>query len=339
MKRVMIAALLLCGYASSSWAVCQKTSAMYSHDAEVVVDEFFPITQQHTSTMTVTFPGIKCDSASDTISYIPLAKESIIGPFSNGQKLKLTVGVTKTSETIGTTSTTEKVLSYTVTITHASFGTVGTGGDSVYVPGVLVANTGGNSNGWINFILGICRSLSFTGCVDYITKNLEGNSYVENLTVIYRPKQTTCKPDNLTLTLPDISLSELPASGVANGKSQTGDITLQCSELVGATRQTTRGMSVYLYSADLLSGSRSVLQGSQSNGVGFIIENNNKPVLMSTVKGAKDNADSLWRVTKGASLGAQGVSIPLKASYYVYDRQQVQPGALQATALIFVNYE
>ncbi len=39
---------------------------------------------------------MKCDSANDTISYIPVVKDSVIGPFSNGQKLKLTVQTDKT---------------------------------------------------------------------------------------------------------------------------------------------------------------------------------------------------------------------------------------------------
>jgi len=334
-----MAMLLIFGYSGSGWAVCKTTGISYSHNSDVTVDELFPISQQHISTITVKFSGIKCDSVNDTISYIPLINESDIGPFSNGQKLKLTVNVPKTSEKVGTTDTTEKTLMYTVTLKPSTSGVAGSGGESVYVPGVLVANTGGNSNGWIDLILGICKGLGFSGCVNYITGNLKGDSYVENLTVTYRPKQTTCKPDDLTLTLPDISLSELPSSGAAAVKSGAAEINLQCSDFVGTSRQATRGMAVYLYSADLYNGSRSILKGSSTNGVGFVLESGNKPVILSTVKGAKEGAESLWQAKKGAALGSQNVRIPLKASYYVYDAKKVQPGALQATALIFVNYE
>lgn len=339
MKGAIIAALVLCGYASSGWAVCKSSAVSFSHDSEVTVDEQFALTQQYTTIVSVTFSGIKCDSANDTISYIPVVKDSVIGPFSNGQKLKLTVQTDKTSETIGTTSTTEKTLSYTVKLSHAAYEATTSGADSVYVPGVLIANTGGNSNSLINFILGVCKTLSWTGCVNYITNSLKGDSYVENLTIIYRPKKSTCLPDDLALTLPDVALSELPTSGVVSGKSRTSAIKLQCRDLQGPSLQTTRGMSVYLYSADLLNGSRTVLRGSESNGVGFVLESGGKTVALSTVKGAKDSADNLWRASAGQALNATTLMIPLTASYYVYDRQKVKPGALQATALIFVNYE
>lgn len=339
MKLIIMAMLLIFGYSGSGWAVCKTTGISYSHNSDVTVDELFPVSQQHISTITVKFSGIKCDSVNDTVSYIAMMKDNDIGPFSNGQKLKLTVSVPKASEKVGTTDTTEKTLVYTVTLKPGASGVAGSGGESVYVPGVLVANTGGNSNILINLVLSFCKSASWSGCVNYITSNLNGDSYVENLTVTYRPKQTTCKPDDLTLTLPDISLSELPSSGTAAVKSGAAEINLQCSDFVGTSRQSTRGMAVYLYSADLYNGSRSILKDSSTNGVGFVLESGNKPVTLSTVKGAKDGAGSLWQAKKGDVFSSQNVRIPLKASYYVYDAKKVQPGALQATALIFVNYE
>lgn len=339
MKRCTIAIALFCGYASSGWAVCQTTGGTLSHTSEVMIDEPSALTQPLSSVVSVTFSGIKCDSAKDTIAYIPLVKESVIGPFSNGQKLKMAVQLAKTSETIGTTSATAKTLNYTVTLSHAGYEATTGSVESINIPGVLVANTGGNSNFFIDLILGVCKTLSWSGCVNYITNNLKGDSYVENLTVTYRPKKSTCRPDDLSLTLPDVAMSELPTSGIVPTKSRTGAIALQCRDLLGTGLQASRGMAVYLYSADLLSGSRSVLKGSESNGVGFVLESGGKRLSLSTVKGAKDSADNLWRASAGQALNASTLTIPLTASYYVYDRRKVQPGALQATALIFVNYE
>lgn len=339
MKLMLIAVLSLCLLSETSWATCKSSGAANNHTTEVVVDEVFPITQKYTSAVTVRFAGIKCDSVNDKITYIPLVKESVIGPFSNGQSLKLNITLDKTSEAVGTTNTTEKSLLYTVTLTPATMGIAGNGVESFLVPGVLVANTGGNSNGWIDFILGICKTLSLSGCVNYITSSLQGDSYVENLTVIYRPKKTTCRAGDLTITLPDVSLSELPDSGMVE-KSSKGDISLYCSNMVGVNQQATQAMSVYLYSADLLAGSRTVLQGSPDNGVGFVVSGGGKKqIQMSTVKGVKENADNLWYAAKGGSLSTQGIAIPVEANYYVYARNAVKPGALKATALIFVNYE
>lgn len=339
MKLMLFAVMSLCLLSETSWATCKSSGATDNHTTEVVVDEVFPVTQKHTSAVTVHFAGIKCDSANDKISYIPLVKESVIGPFSNGQSLKLNIVLDKTSEAVGTTTITEKSLLYTVTLTPATTGSAGSGGESISVPGVLVANTGGNSNGFIDIILGFCKSLSLSGCVNYITNSLKGDSYVENLTVIYRPKKTTCRAGDLTLTLPDVSLSELPDSGMMD-KSSKGDISLYCSNMEGVNQQATQAMSVYLYSADLIAGSRTVLQGSPDNGVGFIVSGGGKKqIQMSTVKGVKENADNLWSAARGTSLSTQGMTIPVEASYYVYARKAVKPGALKATALIFVNYE
>lgn len=339
MKFAIRAVLLLCLFTGQSWATCKSSGATIHHTTEIIVDETFPVTRQHVSRIMVTFSGIKCDSANDKINYIPLVKESVIGPFSNGQSLKLAISLDKTAETVGTTNITEKSLLYTATLTPVANGIAGSGGESVSIPGVLLANTGGNSNGVIDFILGLCKSLSFSGCVNYFTNSLKGDSYVENLTVIYRPKQTTCRAEDLSLTLPDVSLSELPDTGMVAGKNRQGAITLRCSNMVGVNQQATQAMAVYLYSADLLTGSRTILQGSRENGIGFVVENGGRQIKMSTVKGAKESADNLWYAARGASLSSQAISIPVSASYYVYARKAVKPGALQATALIFVNYE
>ena len=339
MKLAIFAIALTCLFSGGSWATCKTSGTTQDHTTDIVVDDVFPVTQLHTSSVSVSFSDIKCDSATDKINYIPLVQERVIGPFSNGQSLTLKITLSKTSEDIGTTNSTTKSLPYTVTLTPATNGIAGSGGELISVPGVLVANTGGNSKWWIDWILGICKTLSLSGCVNNITSSLQGDSYVENLNITYRPKKTTCRAEDLTLKLPDVSLSELPDSGVVTDKSRKGNITLLCSNMVGVNQQATQAMSVYLYSADLLSGSRTILQGSEDNGIGFVVEKGGKQVKMSTVKGAKQDADNLWYASKGQSLSPQAILIPVSASYYVYARKAVKPGALQSTALIFVNYE
>ncbi|MDU2941640.1 MAG: fimbrial protein [Enterobacteriaceae bacterium] len=339
MKRKIILAIGLWCCMGYSWGSCQLTSAALDHTSTITLNEMFPVTGQETQSVLATFSGIKCSSDSDVISYMSLATSKQIGPFGNGEILKITVTVPNASEKVGTTQMTEKAINYTVKIAHDSYDPSGTGTASVTVPGVMAANTGGNSNFLINLALAACKGIGWSGCVDYITKTLKGDTYIENLTIHYNPKKTTCKAKDLIMTLPGIALSELPASGKATARSTTGNIELQCDNLFGTSKQTSRKMAVYLFSSDLASGSSSILKGDANNGVGFVLEHNNKIVNISAVEGGSASADNLWSINKAGAISNAQVTIPLTASYYVYDRNKVKPGGLKATALIHVKYD
>ncbi|POP47770.1 pilus assembly protein [Superficieibacter electus] len=339
MKRNVILAIVLWWGMNMAWASCQLTNASLNHTGTITVDSMFPVTGQDTQNVPATFSGIKCSTENDTISYIPLATSKQVGPFSNGEILKITVTVPRTSEKIGTKNITEKTINYSVKIEHDSYDPSGTGSASVTVPGVMAANTGGNSNFIINLVLVFCKTVGWSGCVDNINKTLKGDTYIENLTIHYNAKKTTCKANNLTIKLPDIALSELPASGKATAKSTTDNIELQCDNLFGSREQTSRKMAVYLSSSDLVTGSSAILKGGANNGVGFVLEHNNKTVNISSVEGSSASADTLWSINKAGAISHAQVKIPLTASYYVYDKNKVQPGALKATALIHVKYD
>lgn len=92
----------------------------------------------------------------------------------------------------------------------------------------------------------------------------------------YDRKQTTCKPEDLTITLPNIALSELYNTGKVSNKNAADNIRLQCDNLFGNAKQTSRKMTVYLSSSDLIPDSYSVLRGAVNNGVGFILESGGK---------------------------------------------------------------
>lgn len=52
------------------------------------------------------------------------------------------------------------------------------------------------------------------------------------------------------------------------------------------------------------------------------------------------NASTLWKVDQvGTPLNSDMITIPIIASYYVYDRDNIKPGDLKATALIYVKYD
>ncbi|WES66784.1 fimbrial protein [Superficieibacter sp. HKU1] len=337
-NNLILAVMLWCSF-GYSWANCQLTNMSLEHTGVITINEMFPVTGQDSQSVMATFSGIKCSSEKDVISYMTLATNKLVGPFSNGENLKISVTVPKTSENVGTTEMTEKTVNYTVKITHDSYEPSGTGSASITLPGVMAANTGGNSNFLINLALAVCKGMGWSGCVDYITTALKGDTYVENLTIHYNPKKTTCKAKDLTMTLPGIALSELPATGKATLRSTTGNIELQCDNLFGTSKQTSRKMAVYLSSSDLASGSRSILKGDAHNGVGFVLEHNNKIVNISSVESSSASADNLWSINKAGIISNAQVTIPLTASYYVYDKNKVKPGGLKATALIHVKYD
>lgn len=339
MKNNMLIAVFLFCWANFSWATCEHASVSLTHDQHVTLGEMFPLTGQETFNMTARFSGIKCSSANDVINYIPIASDKQAGPFSNGEIVKVTVTVPKTSETIGTTSTTEKIVTYTVKIEHDSFSSTSIGGQSIIVPGVMAANTGGNSTWLINLILGLCKALSWSACVDNINNSLSGDTYIENLVLNYHPKTSTCKPDDLTITLPDIPLSGLSAVGKVGNKNADGTIRLTCDNLLGSSNQSSRKMAVHIYSGDLLTGSSFILRGAADNGVGFVLDQGGKTINITRIYGSEAAADSLLNINKKEVVNGNNTIIPITASYYVYDRDKIKPGVLKATALIYMKYD
>ena len=169
---------------------------------------------------------------------------------------------------------------------------------------------------------------------------LAAGVYSFNLTLSYNPITTTCKPDDLLITLDSIPVSQLPATGnKATINSKQGDIILRCKNLLGQQNQTSRKMQVYLSSSDLLTNSNTILKGAEDNGVGFILESNGSPVTLLNITNSSKGYTNLKEVAAKSKLTDTTVSIPITASYYVYDTNKVKSGALEATALINVKYD
>ncbi|EIG2054845.1 fimbrial protein, partial [Escherichia coli] len=121
--------------------------------------------------------------------------------------------------------------------------------------------------------------------------------------------------------------------------SKKGDIILRCKNLLGQQNQTSRRMQVYLSSSDLLAGSNTILKGVEDNGVGFMLENNGSPVTFLNITDNSKGCTNLKEIAAKSKITDTTVSIPVTASYYVYDKNKVKSGALQATALINVKYD
>ncbi len=89
---------------------------------------------------------------------------------------------------------------------------------------------------------------------------------------------------------------------------------------------------MYLSSSDLLTNSNTILKGAEDNGVGFILESNGSPVTLLNITNSSKGYTNLKEVAAKSKLTDTTVSIPITASYYVYDTNKVKSGALEATA-------
>ncbi|WP_251324925.1 fimbrial protein, partial [Escherichia coli] len=92
-------------------------------------------------------------------------------------------------------------------------------------------------------------------------------------------------------------------------------------------------------SSDLLTNSNTILKGAEDNGVGFILESNGTPVTLLNITNSSKGYTNLKEIAAKSKLTDTTVSIPITASYYVYDTNKVKSGALEATALINVKYD
>ncbi|MEL8643190.1 fimbrial protein, partial [Escherichia coli] len=155
------------------------------------------------------------------------------------------------------------------------------------------------------------------------------------------------KPKNQTLNL-EYVLIRLEGHPCSQGQEKEkkkiknrkkGDIILRCKNLLGQQNQTSRKMQVYLSSSDLLTNSNTILKGAEDNGVGFILESNGTPVTLLNITNSSKGYTNLKEIAAKSKLTDTTVSIPITASYYVYDTNKVKSGALEATALINVKYD
>ncbi|EGB51894.1 yehA protein [Escherichia coli H263] len=238
---------------------------------------------------------------------------------------------------------------YSVTVTpaasNAKVNVSAGGGGSVMINGVATLSSASSStrgSAAVQFLLCLLGGKSWDACVNSYRNALAQNAgvYSFNLTLSYNPITTTCKPDDLLITLESIPVSQLPATGNKTTiNSKKGDIILRCKNLLGQQNQTSRKMQVYLSSSDLLTNSNTILKGAEDNGVGFILESNGTPVTLLNITNSSKGYTNLKEIAAKSKLTDTTVSIPITASYYVYDTNKVKSGALEATALINVKYD
>ena len=111
---------------------------------------------------------------------------------------------------------------YSVTVTpaasNAKVNVSAGGGGSVMINGVATLSSASSStrgSAAVQFLLCLLGGKSWDACVNSYRNALAQNAgvYSFNLTLSYNPITTTCKPDDLLITLEGIPVSQLPATG------------------------------------------------------------------------------------------------------------------------------
>ncbi|EME5211149.1 fimbrial protein [Escherichia coli] len=307
-----------------SYAACYSELSVQHN---LVVQGDFALTQTQMATYEHNFNDSSCVSTNTITPMSP--SDIIVGLYNDTIKLNLHFEWTNKNNITLSNNQTSFTSGYSVTVTpaasNAKVNVSAGGGGSVMINGVATLSSASSStrgSAAVQFLLCLLGVYSF------------------NLTLSYNPITTTCKPDDLLITLDSIPVSQLPATGnKATINSKQGDIILRCKNLLGQQNQTSRKMQVYLSSSDLLTNSNTILKGAEDNGVGFILESNGSSVTLLNITNSSKGYTNLKEIAAKSKLTDTTVSIPITASYYVYDTNKVKSGALEATALINVKYD
>ncbi|MEY7320765.1 putative fimbrial-like adhesin protein [Escherichia coli] len=327
-----------------SYAACYSELSVQHN---LVVQGDFALTQTQMATYGHNFNDSSCVSTNTITSMSP--SDIIVGLYNDTIKLNLHFEWTNKNNITLSNNQTSFTNGYSVTVTpaasNAKVNVSAGGGGSVMINGVATLSSASSStrgSAAVQFLLCLLGGKSWDACVNSYRNALAQNAgvYSFNLTLSYNPITTTCKPDDLLITLDSIPVSQLPATGnKATINSKQGDIILRCKNLLGQQNQTSRKMQVYLSSSDLLTNSNTILKGAEDNGVGFILESNSSPVTLLNITNSSKGYTNLKEIAAKSKLTDTTVSIPITASYYVYDTNKVKSGALEATALINVKYD
>ncbi|EEE3417774.1 fimbrial protein, partial [Salmonella enterica subsp. enterica serovar Gaminara] len=213
------------------------------------------------------------------------------------------------------------------------------GGYSVTIDNITVMSGAKNQwsgSDWVVFILKYIGCWGNRECVANVITDLNGKGvYKANLTINYNRKETTCAPQNLTITLDPVPITKLRTKGEVSEFSKQGDIILDCKNQVRNAMLTSRQIAVNLRSDLVWDENEAVLKPDNDNGVGFILRDSNRSLLKIN-KGAAIN--SIFKTYAKGSAVNSVEAIPVFATYYVLDPAKVKAGPLQSKALIVVSY-
>lgn len=233
-----------------SYAACYSELSVQHN---LVVQGDFALTQTQMATYEHNFNDSSCVSTNTITPMSP--SDIIVGLYNDTIKLNLHFEWTNKNNITLSNNQTSFTSGYSVTVTpaasNAKVNVSAGGGGSVMINGVATLSSASSStrgSAAVQFLLCLLGGKSWDACVNSYRNALAQNAgvYSFNLTLSYNPITTTCKPDDLLITLDSIPVSQLPATGnKATINSKQGDIILRCKNLLGQQNQTSRKMQVY----------------------------------------------------------------------------------------------
>ncbi|HGU0999222.1 TPA: putative fimbrial-like adhesin protein, partial [Escherichia coli] len=200
-----------------SYAACYSELSVQHN---LVVQGDFALTQTQIATYEHNFNDSSCVS---TNTITPMSSSDIIvGLYNDTIKLNLHFEWTNKNNITLSNNQTSFTSGYSVTVTpaasNAKVNVSAGGGGSVMINGVATLSSASSStrgSAAVQFLLCLLGGKSWDACVNSYRNALAQNAgvYSFNLTLSYNPITTTCKPDDLLITLDSIPVSQLPATG------------------------------------------------------------------------------------------------------------------------------
>lgn len=339
MKRLLFL-FMLSLLSQFSYAACSATITN-AKDYTIISDSLM-LGGEETVIIANSFTDTNC-TGNDTVSKLE-ASEHIIGMGPN-DSVKLKVKVEWQSSASISMRNKNGVIDSPFKITLSEINTTeavtysAQGGYSATIDNIAVLSGATNQRSlgeWLYIGLRYLACLGNRECIAGILASLNGQGvYKSNLTITYHRKETTCAPQNLTISLDPIPVTKLRAKGEVNEFMQQGDILLDCKNQVRNAALASRQISVNLRSDFVWDENEAVLTPDTENGVGFILRDaGHQPLKIN--KGTTLNS-TFKTFSKGSAVNAVE-SIPVFATYYVIDPKKVKAGALQSKALIIVTY-
>lgn len=167
--------------------------------------------------------------------------------------------------------------------------------------------------------------------------------FIQPVTLTYNPPITTCDFANrdLSVKLPMVTINTLKTA--TRPGFTPFSLNFQCSNLINGTN-TSRDISVFLSSSNLLATDKTVLKNTQTQGaknVGFRLvkaASLDNPVILSDSVNLKDNATDIFKVLKAAPLAAS-FTVNMGVYYYPYVVNDVTGGAVSSSARLVFSYD
>ncbi|MGK3360953.1 fimbrial protein [Citrobacter portucalensis] len=326
------------------YATC--TSENTTVTGVINIPQSFSSSGSYTESIISSFGPIKCTASGESLNYWLPLKVIYFSLYNDSLKLKMEISDPEKGQVIIGNSTKVVSVSHSLHITPANNSDkmdFSSSNGSVTIESIIQASTIRNLEERVRSecenpltTKNICMALRMWW---YNFTNPSQVSFAKNVTISYVPPDSTCDIENdVNITLPDVSLSALPQSGMVSNIIGQGNIILNCINSLNGN--STRNASVFLSSVDLKNiGNDNILIDNNFDGIGFILsDQNDNKIKISSSQSTRAGATSLQDIQKGLPLRAS-YNIPIKARYYVYDKNKIHPGDFSALAKINIIYD